>query len=119
MPTLDAPALNPDSTLKDMSEIEWLNSLSDENRTISLKDPKKCKRTNSEHDTDKLPSTLKEIALAWHVGTKHMKILSKNIQRMPAENNQFSALQQNFFKNHFQGKYHFDYFNFYIAYLSM
>ena len=72
MPTSDAPALNPDCTLKDGSEIEWLNSLSDENCTISLEDPKKRKRTSSEHDTDKLPSTLKEIALAQCVGTKRV-----------------------------------------------
>ena len=72
MPTSDAPALNPDSTLKDTSEIEWLNSLSDENCTVSLEDPKKCKRTSSEHDTDELPSALKEIALAQHVGTKRV-----------------------------------------------
>ena len=64
MPTSDTPALNPDSTLKDASEIEWLNSPSDENCTVSLEDPKKCKRTNSEQDTDELPSVLKEIALA-------------------------------------------------------
>ena len=52
MPTSDAPALNPDGTLKDVGEIEWLNSPSDENHTVSLKDPKKRERTNSEHDTD-------------------------------------------------------------------
>jgi hypothetical protein len=38
MSTLDAPALNPDGTLKDASEIEWLNSLSDEHCSISLFD---------------------------------------------------------------------------------
>ena len=63
MPTSDAPALNPHGTLKDMSEIEWLNSPSDENCTVSLEDPKKRKRTNSEHDTDELPSALKEIVI--------------------------------------------------------
>ena len=53
MPTSDAPALKPDSTLKGASEIEWLKSPSDENHTVSLKDPEKRKRTNSEHE---LPS---------------------------------------------------------------
>ena len=91
MATSDAPALNPDSTLKDASEIEWLNSPSDENRTVSLEDPKNCKRTNSEHNTDELPSALKEKAPARHVGTKRVKILSKNVQRMAVENNQFSV----------------------------
>jgi len=59
MPTLDTPALNPDSTLKDVSEIEWLNSPSDEHRSVSPDDPKKCKRLDSEHNTDELPSALK------------------------------------------------------------
>jgi hypothetical protein len=33
---LDAPALNDDSTLKDIVEIEWLNSLSDESCPITV-----------------------------------------------------------------------------------
>ena len=50
MPTLDAPALNPDGTLKDASEIEWLDSPSDENHTVSLK--KKDDHNGSDKDGD-------------------------------------------------------------------
>ena len=50
MPTSDAPALNPDGTLKDASEIEWLDSPSDENRTVSLK--KKDDHNGSDKDGD-------------------------------------------------------------------
>jgi len=118
MPTLDAPALNPDGSLKDASEMEWLNSPSNEHCSVSLDDLKKCKRMDSENNTDELPSTLKGKAPAQRVGTKHIKILSKNV-RVAAENNQFLMLQQNFFKNHFQGKYYFDSFISFITYLSM
>ena len=37
---------------------------------------------------------------------------------MAVENNQFSTLQQIFFKNHFEGKYYFEYINSFITYLS-
>ena len=80
--------------------------------------PRKQKRVDSEHDADELPSALKGKAPAQRIGTKHVKILSKNVQRMAADNNQFSALQQNFFKNHFEGEYYFEYFNAFITYLS-
>jgi len=117
MPTSDAPALNPDGSLKDASEIKWLNSPSNEHHSVSLNDPKKCKRMDSENNADELPSTLKGKAPAQWVGTKHIKILSKNV-RVAVENNQFSMLLQNFFKNHFQGKYYFDSFISFISFLS-
>jgi hypothetical protein len=117
MPTSDTPALNSDGTLKDASEIEWLHSPSDEHRSVSLDDPKKRRRVDSEHNTDELPSGLKGKAPARRVGTKRVKILSKNV-RVAAENNQFSTLQQNFFKNNFRSKYLFDCFFSFIPYLS-
>jgi hypothetical protein len=47
MPDMDAPVLNEDGTLKDVMEIEWINSPSDEHRTITITDQEKHKRTNS------------------------------------------------------------------------
>jgi hypothetical protein len=46
MPDINTPALNADGMLKDATEIEWLNSLSDESHCIAL-DTRKHKRSNS------------------------------------------------------------------------
>jgi hypothetical protein len=47
MPGSDAPALNDDGTLKDATELEWLNSPSDESCPITLVDHKKRKRPDN------------------------------------------------------------------------
>jgi hypothetical protein len=77
----DAPALNADGTLKDASEIQWLNSPSDEYRTINTSNPKKRKRSNSSDSDDQLPISvlhgLKGKSPAREVGGKRVKRLSE------------------------------------------
>jgi hypothetical protein len=43
----NVPALNDDSTLKDVIELEWINSPSDESCPITLDNHKKHKRSDS------------------------------------------------------------------------
>jgi hypothetical protein len=80
MPDTDAPALNDDGTLKDATEIEWLNSPSDESRRITL-DTHKRKRSNSsaqqtsDSEDDLLPG-LKNKAPAKIISGKRVPRLS-------------------------------------------
>src|SRR5882724_12603717 len=46
MPNSDTLALNNNGTLKDTTELEWLNSPSDESHPIFLTNHKKCKRSD-------------------------------------------------------------------------
>ena len=46
MPDSDTPALNDDGT-KDATELEWLNSPSDESHPNFLANHKKCKRSDN------------------------------------------------------------------------
>jgi hypothetical protein len=78
MPDPDAPALNDDGTLKDMTELEWINSPSDESRPITLANRKKRKRSNSlasNGDNDILPG-LTNKAPAKKVSGKRLPKLS-------------------------------------------
>lgn len=77
MPDSDAPALNDDGTLKDATEIEWLNSLSDESRPATRKRKRSDSSAQQTSDTeDNLLPGLKNKAPARKVSGKRVPKLS-------------------------------------------
>ncbi|KAF8887635.1 hypothetical protein CPB84DRAFT_1849809 [Gymnopilus junonius] len=107
----DAPALNTDGTLKDASEIQWFNLLSDECCTINLKDSdvqKKHKHADSSahgSDTDSkdgLPRSvltgLKGKSPTRQVGGKRTQLLSNKAK---AATSQLMAKEHGFYEKRF------------------
>jgi hypothetical protein len=106
MPDPDAPALNDDGTLKDATELEWINSPSDESRPITLDNRRKRKRSDSSaqetSDNDNVLPGLKNKAPAQKVSGKRVPKLSN---RAGAGAGEQSPKSCRFFQSKFVGVY--------------